>query len=63
MGDFSVNLIDKNDDKNTSKILDAMLSHSFLTFITNPTRITINTKTLTDKIFTTKLLMILCLEI
>ena len=49
MGDFNVNLINCNDDRNISNILDAMLSHSLLPFITTPTRITINTKKLTDK--------------
>ena len=49
MGDFNVNLINCNDDRNISNFLDAMLSHSLLYFITIPTRITINTKTLIDK--------------
>ena len=51
MGDFNVNLINCNDDKNISNFLDTMLSHSFLPFITTPTRITRNTKTLIDNIF------------
>ena len=51
MGDFNVNLINCNNDKNTSNFLDAMLSHFFLPFITTPTRITRNTKTLIDIIF------------
>ena len=46
MSDFNINLINCNDDKNTSNFIDAMLSHSFLPFITNPTRITRNTRTL-----------------
>ena len=54
MGDFNVNLINCNDDKNTSNFLDTMLSHSFLPFITTPTRITRNTKTLIDNIFYNK---------
>ena len=49
MGDFNVNLITWNDDRNISNFLDAMLSHSLLPFITTQTRITINTKTLIDK--------------
>ena len=48
MGDFNVNLINCNDDKNISNFLDTVLSHSFLPFITTPTRITRNTKTLID---------------
>ena len=62
MGDFNVNLINFNDDKNISNFLDIMPSHSFLPFITTPTRITRNTKTLTDNIFLNKPLMILCLK-
>ena len=54
MGDFNVNLINSNDDKNTSNFFDAMLFHSFLPFITTPTRITRNTKVLNDKIFYNK---------
>ena len=62
MGDFKVNLINCNDDTNISNFLDIMVSYSFLPFITTPTRITRNTKTLIDNIFY-NLLMILCLEI
>ena len=54
MDDFNVNLINCNDDKNISNFLDTMLSHSFLPFITTPTRITRNTKTLIDNIFYNK---------
>ena len=54
MGDFNLNLKNCSDDKNTSKFLDAMLSHSFLPFITTPTRITKKTKTLTDSILYNK---------
>ena len=63
MADFSVNLINCNDDKNISNFLVTKLSHSFLPFITTPTRITRNTKNLIDNIFYNKPLMILCLEI
>ena len=51
---FNVNLINCNDDKNSSNFLDTMLSHSFLPFITTPTRITRNTKTLIYNIFYNK---------
>ena len=54
MGDFNVNILNCNDDRNTSNFLDAMLSHSFLSFITTPNRITRNTKTLIDNIFYNK---------
>ena len=55
MHDFNINLINCNDDKNTSNFLDAMLSQSLLPFITTPTRITRNTKTLLTIFFTTNL--------
>ena len=56
MGDFNVNLINCNDDKNISNFFDTVLSHSFLPFITvtTPTRIKRNTKTLTDNTFYNK---------
>ena len=54
MGDFSVNLINFNDGKNTSSFLDAMLCHSFLPFITTSTRTTRNSKTLIDNILYNK---------
>ena len=54
MGDFSVNLINFNDGKNTSSFLDAMLCHPFLPFITTPTRTTRNSKTLIDNILYNK---------
>ena len=54
MVDFNVNLINCNDDKNTINFLDAMLSHFFLPFITTPTRITRNNKTVIDNIFYNK---------
>ena len=54
MGDFNITLINCNDDKNTSNFLGTMLSHSFLFFISTPTRITRNTKTLIDNIFYSK---------
>ena len=40
MGDFNINLINCNDDKNTSNFLDAMFPHSFLPLIITITRIT-----------------------
>ena len=54
IGDFNIRLINCNDDKNISKFLDTMLSHSFLPFITTPTWVTRNTKTLIDNIFYNK---------
>ena len=54
MGDSNINLINYNDDKNTGNILDAMFSQSFSPYITTPTRITRNTKTLIDNIYYNK---------
>ena len=54
MGDFNINLITYNDDKNTGNFLDTMFSQSFLPYITTPTRITRNTKTLIDNIYYNK---------
>ena len=54
MGDFKVNSINCNDDKTISNFFDTMLSHSFLRFITTPTRITRNTKILIGNIFYNK---------
>ena len=54
MGDFNINLINYNDDKNTGNFLDTMFSHSFLPYVTTPTRITRNTKTLIDNIYYNK---------
>ena len=52
--DFKINLINCNDDQNTSNFLDAMLSHFFLPFITTLTRMTRNTKSLIDNNFYNK---------
>ena len=46
MDDFNVNLKNHNEYRNISIFFDAMLSHSFLLFITTLTRITRNSKTL-----------------
>ena len=53
MGDFNVNLMKKI---LVTFLILCFLSHSFLSFITIPTRITRNTKTLTDNIFYNKTL-------
>ena len=50
MGDFNINLITYKDDKNTGNFLDTMFSQSLLPYVTTPTRITRNTKTLIDNI-------------
>ena len=50
MGDFNINLINYNDDKNAGNFLDTMFTQSLLPYITTPTRITRNTKTLINNI-------------
>ena len=47
-------LITYNDDKNTGNFLDTMFPQSFLPYTATPTRITRNTKTLTDNIYYNK---------
>ena len=54
MGDFNINLINYNDDKNTGNFLNTMFSYSFSPYITTPTIITRNTKTLIDNIYYNK---------
>ena len=39
MGDFNINLINYNDDKNTGNFLDTMFSQSFLAYIATPTKL------------------------
>ena len=56
MGDFNINLINYNDEKHTGNFLGTMFSQSFLPYITTPTRIPRNTKTLIDNIFYNKAL-------
>ena len=54
MGDFNINWINYNDNKNTGNSLDTMFSQSFLPYITTPTRITRNTKILIGNIYYNK---------
>ena len=51
MGDFSINLLNCNIDKNTSDYVDILYSHAFFPTINFPTQITPNSKALTDNIF------------
>ena len=39
MGDFNINLINYNDDKNTGNFFDTMFSQSFLPYIVTPTKL------------------------
>ena len=51
LGDFIINLLIYNDHQPTNEFLDALASNSFITYILQPTRITRQSKTLFDNIF------------
>ena len=51
LGDYNINLLNCESDKNTSKFLELMLSFSLIPRIMNPTRITPRPQTLIDNIF------------
>ena len=51
LGDYNINLLNCDNDKNTSEFLELMLSFSLLTRIIKPTRITPRSQTLIDNIF------------
>ena len=51
MGDFNINLLNCNIDKNTSDYVDILYSHAFFPRINSPTQITPISKTLIDNIF------------
>ena len=54
MDDFSINLLNYNNDKDTTTFLDTMFSNSFSPFITLPTRVGNTSETLIDNIFYNK---------
>ena len=54
MGNFNINLIKYNDDKNTGNFADTMFFQSFLPYITTLTTIKKNTKTLIHNIYYNK---------
>ena len=39
MGDFNINLVNYNDEKNTGNFLDTMFSQSFLPYIATPAKL------------------------
>ena len=51
MGDFNINLLHSDVDKETSNFMDNIYSNSFFPTINLPTRITASSKTLIDNIF------------
>ena len=52
MGDFNINLLKHNINSQTAEFLDNMTSNGLIPQVTNPTRITLKSKTLIDNIFT-----------
>ena len=55
LGDFNINLIKHNDHEPTAKFLDTLLSYNLLPLITLPSRITPNTSSLLDHLYTNKM--------
>ena len=55
MGDYNLNLMNYNNHQFTNEFLDSMFSSIFVPLITRPTRITSNTVTLIDNIFSNDL--------
>ena len=51
MGDFNINLLNMNTDKNVTEFFDIMVSKSLIPFVINPTRVTPFSKTIIDNIF------------
>ena len=51
MGDFNINLLNINEDENTTNFFDIMTSNLLIPFIIHPTRVTPTTKTVIDNIF------------
>ena len=51
MGDFNINLLNYESNESVADFLDTMCTHGFLPCISRPTRLTLHSKTLTDKIF------------
>ena len=52
LGDFNINLLNSDTHSNTSDFIDMMFSTSFLPLINRPTRISDNSATLIDNIYT-----------
>jgi hypothetical protein len=52
MGDFYINLLNNGKHKPTAEFIEHMFAHSYIPLITKPTRITDQSATLIDNIFT-----------
>ena len=55
MGDYNINLLNVDTHQLTSDSNDALFSNGFVPMITRPTRVTSNSATLIDNIFTNQL--------
>ena len=51
MGDFNINLLNYDSDKDTTNFVDTMYALSFYPTINTPTQITATSKTLIDNIY------------
>ena len=51
MGDFNINLLNYDSDKDTTNFVDTMYALSFYSTINTPTQITATSKTLIDNIY------------
>ena len=55
LGDYNINLINVNSHNPTADLIDIMFSQAFVPLINRPTRVTANTSTLIDHIYTNAL--------
>ena len=51
LGDFNVNLLNYNDHTPTNEVLDSLASNAVIPYISQPPRITDNSETLIDNVF------------
>ena len=63
VGDFNINLLNYDQDTSTNEFLNPLPFHLFLPYIHQPTRVTSNSKTLIDNIFSNAISPILYLAI
>ena len=59
-GDYNLDILHYNDHAQTQELVDNLFSHMLLPLITKPTRITANSATLIDNIFTNHLTEDIC---
>jgi len=52
MGDYNINILNSESHNDTGKFLDIMYSYSFIPLITKPTRVTHDSATIIDNVFT-----------